>query len=707
MKKFLSIFVTVLCLASCKQITEENYYDIVAVSFDANGGSGVMPDQRVAAGKKQNLNKNAFTAPNGKIFAGWSYSAEGEIEFSDCQQFEFSNNELLYAQWKILEGTGTGIVDPESYKFGKFFEGTESTTITPGNDFYNYIGNYALTSDDFASTFEVAEDTIKNYLYEEYTNPTSNLIKISKSLLEKLNSEKIEEKENEELAKLKEINSRESLFKYIADNMFDPFSMVYLYQGYYGCKQVFQICYRNQFVYTLDDLVNGEKISSEDAKAASTYFKTLDNLPSKPVNESSAYELLKDYIAENYPMLASNFTENVCYYLDYISEDSTDEDSDDENVLSVSGTVNFLKVGILMKYYLFSNILSTDESISKNALCTLYLKYPYSYALLKSLQMKLDSEGKIKSAVKDLATNIVSTFKGRLERNTWMSDTTRKAAIEKASECDFMIGYPDDFSKYPLFDSISESDYSDYFDFFGKISREYFEKSISLVGGTEIGKAEKNFMCDIFDGNQNLSVVNCFHTFPINSMTILFPFILSPMFDITKSDAINYGMIGTVIGHELCHGFDSEGSKYDKDGNKKDWWTISDKLIYKEKQNEFITLFNNYQTNSGFIVNGEQTITENMADHGGIVTSFEAFVNKSATALTATEFRKQAELFFKAYTILWLSTRSDFVLEEDVHSPNEIRVNGIINNLDEWYDLYGAKKGDKYYLTPSQRLVLW
>ena len=193
-------------------------------------------------------------------------------------------------------------------------------------------------------------------------------------------------------------------------------------------------------------------------------------------------------------------------------------------------------------------------------------------------------------------------------------------------------------------------------------------------------------------------------------LTIYFniPNLQEEVLKLDSSDAFNYAVLGaTTIGHELCHAFDSSGAQYGPDGKCLEWWTISDKLRYKEKQNQMKSLYNQFVISSdGSSVSGERTLDENLADLGGFTVAYDTFLSQKIDELTDEELIEQRKVFFQSFAIYWaIPDKGDW--ENDVHSPYEFRIRGVVCNMDDWYNLYDVKFGDTYYLSPDQRIILW
>ncbi|MBR6061284.1 MAG: InlB B-repeat-containing protein [Spirochaetales bacterium] len=346
----------------------------------------------------------------------------------------------------------------------------------------------------------------------------------------------------------------------------------------------------------------------------------------------------------------------------------------------------------------------------------IYRTMPYYYANMKIfyeqfIQNNPANTGK-KSYLTKMSNDIRDKFIERLRNNTWMSDSTKEAAIKKAQKMISCIGYPDSFDSQLAFDSLPESinNQTVWIKFYEALYNEAFDKYFSFFTDNSKTIEDKLFNVVIFSIDQLQA--NDFYLPENNIFVILIPNLIDPMCNTDYADAYNYGTIGYVIGHEFCHAFDANGSQYNEYGEKKNWWTLSDKLHYEEKKSQFIEIYNLLQLDSGKNGDGQKTLSENMADFGGLTTVYDLFISsKIKEGFAGEELIKQKKMFFQSYAIIWAADRSDSIYENllllDTHSPAPFRVNGVVCQFDDWYDIYNVKRGDKYYLEPQQRIILW
>ncbi|MBQ3857640.1 MAG: M13 family metallopeptidase, partial [Prevotella sp.] len=197
-----------------------------------------------------------------------------------------------------------------------------------------------------------------------------------------------------------------------------------------------------------------------------------------------------------------------------------------------------------------------------------------------------------------------------------------------------------------------------------------------------------------------------------NSINFPAAILQAPFFDADAEDAANYGGIGSVIGHEMSHGFDDQGCQYDKDGNLANWWTEEDKKNYDGRTQVLVDWFSAQEALPGLKVDGKKTLGENIGDNGGINVAYRAYMNtlKNTPAQDIDGFTP-AQRFFLSYGRVWASNIAPqfvaYIVNSDVHSPNEQRVNAALPMIDAWYDAFGIKAGDKLYVPKEKRAHIW
>jgi putative endopeptidase len=297
-----------------------------------------------------------------------------------------------------------------------------------------------------------------------------------------------------------------------------------------------------------------------------------------------------------------------------------------------------------------------------------------------------------------LVDDLFTVYEKRLKNLDWMSSATKKKALLKLKALNRKIGYPTKWKSYRGL--VIKSD-----DYVGNIMRtNVFEhkRAMKKLKGP-IDRAEW-FMYP--------QTVNAY--FAPNMNDIVFPaaILQPPFFNMRADDALNYGCIGTVIGHEITHGFDDEGSKFDAKGNLKSWWTKEDRARFERKAEILRKQFDQYTVADGIKVNGKLTLGENIADLGGLSIAYDAYqLQLERTGRKDIGGYTPEQRFFMGFALFEQEkVRPEFEKMQvltDPHSPGKFRINGPASNIDEFYKAFGVKKGDKLYRSPAQRANIW
>jgi len=304
-----------------------------------------------------------------------------------------------------------------------------------------------------------------------------------------------------------------------------------------------------------------------------------------------------------------------------------------------------------------------------------------------------------KKRVGEMVDNLIAAYRVRIDSRDWMSAETKKAANQKLDKVMKKIGYPDKWKDYSSLEITRDA----YVQNFLRANKYAFNEMANKLGKP----------IDRTEWGMTPPTINAYYNPSMNE--IVFPAgIMQPIFfNPDADDAVNYGIMGAVIGHELTHGFDDEGSQYDADGNLKNWWTETDKANFKKKTDMIVKQFNDYVAIDSMHVNGELTLGENIADLGGLTISYYAF-KKSLEGKPAPEkidgFTAE-QRFFLAWAQGWRgSMRPEFLknlIQTNPHSPGNFRGNGPLTNMQEFYDAFGVKEGDKMYRPKEERAEIW
>lgn len=303
-----------------------------------------------------------------------------------------------------------------------------------------------------------------------------------------------------------------------------------------------------------------------------------------------------------------------------------------------------------------------------------------------------------KEKMVSLVNNLRGAFKERIEALDWMSAETKTKALDKLAKITVKIGYPDKWNDYTSLEIKGD-------DFIGNLTRAYnheFNRNINKLGKP----------IDRTEWGMTPPTVNAYYNPVMNEIVFPAGILQPPFFDPKGDDAMNYGAIGAVIGHELTHGFDDEGRNYDAEGNLKDWWTKEDADKFTAKAKVIVEQFNNFVAIDTLKVNGQLTLGENIADLGGLTIAFHAY-KKSLGGKIAPEYKglTAEQRFFLAWGQGWKINMRDESLRKMVltnpHSPAKFRVNGPLSNMTEFHDAYKVKDGDKMKRSGASQAKIW
>ena len=305
-----------------------------------------------------------------------------------------------------------------------------------------------------------------------------------------------------------------------------------------------------------------------------------------------------------------------------------------------------------------------------------------------------------KKKMLDLIHNLQTALAQRIDAATWMGSATKAQAKDKLQNFIIKIGYPDkwkDYSGLQVVDSLS------LYENLQHIARWATDKYI----------AEKvNKKVDKMEWGMTPQTINAYYNPTTNEICFPAAILQPPFFDPNADDAVNYGAIGGVIGHEMSHGFDDQGSQFDKNGNQHDWWTAQDKKNFNARTKVLADNFSHFEVLPGVKINGEQTLGENIGDNGGLNIAFTALQNSMKQhPLTTIDGFTPEQRFFLAWGRVWASNMTPevirYLITADVHSPNMARVNAALPQIDAWYKAFGVKKGDKLFLPKNKRAHIW
>lgn len=303
-----------------------------------------------------------------------------------------------------------------------------------------------------------------------------------------------------------------------------------------------------------------------------------------------------------------------------------------------------------------------------------------------------------KQRMLDMVNNLQETYEDRIKRLDWMTDATKQKAIAKLNTFVKKIGYPDKWKDYSKLNVTADNYVANIF----SSATFDFNYMVSKLG-KPVDKTEW-FMTP--------PTVNAYYNPAFNEIVFPAGILAFPFFDKDADDAVNYGGIGGVIGHEMTHGFDDQGSKYDADGNLKDWWTEEDTKQFQAKTGVVVDQFNNYTVLDSVHVNGQLTLGENLADLGGLAIAYEAFQKtEQAKSGEKIDGLTPNQRFFLSWAQVWRANTRDEELANriitDPHSPVEWRTNGPLSNMTEFYEAFDIKQGDNMWRPDSLRAKVW
>jgi putative endopeptidase len=303
-----------------------------------------------------------------------------------------------------------------------------------------------------------------------------------------------------------------------------------------------------------------------------------------------------------------------------------------------------------------------------------------------------------KRAVKEIVADLFRAYEARIKNLDWMSAATKHKALRKLHMMNRKLGYPDRWKTYRRL----------------RIQPDDFVGNVMRVSDYEHRRALRRLEkpVDRTEWFMSPQTVNAYCSFGLNDIVFPAAILQRPFFDTNADDAFNYGAIGSVIGHEITHGFDDQGCKFDGKGNRVTWWTNPDRKRFDAKANRLVAQFNGHEVESSLRVNGKLTLGENIADLGGLSIAYDAYqLHLAAASRKDIDGFTPEQRFFLGYAATEREKeRPEFRKTQvltDPHSPSLFRVNGPLSNLPEFYEAFSVKKGDKLYRDPKDRAKIW
>ena len=303
-----------------------------------------------------------------------------------------------------------------------------------------------------------------------------------------------------------------------------------------------------------------------------------------------------------------------------------------------------------------------------------------------------------KARMDELVENLMQAYKQSIDELAWMTDATKKRAQEKLSKITRKIGYPDKWLDYSKLVIAKD-------DLVGNVMRSNDVEYNRMID--RLGKP-----VDRQRWGMTPHTVNAYYNPTLNEIVFPAAILQSPFFNVSADDAINYGGIGAVIGHEISHAFDDQGSRYDGDGNLRNWWTDTDRHRFKELTTKLVAQYDVYEPLPGRNVQGKLTLGENIADLSGLAIAFKAYkiANKDREIPKIDGFSGE-QRFFLGWSQVWRRKYRDAEmirrLATDPHSPSQYRANGPVINMDAFYEAFAVKEGDAMFKPKEERIKIW
>lgn len=303
-----------------------------------------------------------------------------------------------------------------------------------------------------------------------------------------------------------------------------------------------------------------------------------------------------------------------------------------------------------------------------------------------------------KARMNELVENLKRAFAERIQSRDWMGEGTKKQALEKLAQFHTKIGYPDEWKSYEALSIGTDSLAANV------LAASEFESNRDL--------AKLGAPIDRNEWHMTPQTINAYYNPTMNEIVFPAAILQPPFFNLKADDAVNYGGIGAVIGHELSHGFDDKGSKFDGKGNLRNWWTEEDRREFDRRAAALVKQYNQYEPISQMPINGELTLGENIGDLGGLSVAYAAYrLSLDGKEAPVIDGLTGDQRFFLGWGQIWRRLYRDAELRKrlivDPHSPSQYRVNGIVRNMDAFYDAFEIAPTDPMYLPPEDRVRIW
>ena len=366
----------------------------------------------------------------------------------------------------------------------------------------------------------------------------------------------------------------------------------------------------------------------------------------------------------------------------------------------ISGATSQLSDAFRAESFKFSSVLSGAQQARprwKRAVAT--VSNVFGEAIGKLYVEKYFPESS-KQRMIELVKNLQEALAQRIQEATWMSAATKAQAKDKLDNFIVKIGYPDKWRDYS---GLQINDKLSLYANMQNVSEFFLQDELNRKVNKPVDKME---------WGMTPQTINAYYNPTTNEICFPAAILQPPFFDPNADDAVNYGGIGAVIGHEMSHGFDDQGSQFDKTGNQRDWWTAQDKKNFQERSKVLVDHFGKVEVVNGKKVNGQLTLGENIGDNGGLNIAFRALQNSMKTKpLKTLDGFTPEQRFFLSWARVWAGNARpeylEYLITVDPHSPNMARVNAALPEIDAWYDAFKIKKGDKLFIPANKRAHIW
>jgi predicted metalloendopeptidase len=303
-----------------------------------------------------------------------------------------------------------------------------------------------------------------------------------------------------------------------------------------------------------------------------------------------------------------------------------------------------------------------------------------------------------KARMQELVKNVLAAYRESIDGLDWMGAETKKEAQAKLAKFNPKIGYPNKWRDYSKL-AIKKDD------LVGNAMR-----TATFAYNRNIDKLGKPI--DREEWGMTPQTINAYYNSRLNEIVFPAAILQPPFFNMAADDAVNYGAIGAVIGHEIGHGFDDKGSQSDGDGNLRNWWTAEDQARFKAKTDMLVKQYAAFEPVPGYHVNGELTLGENIGDNSGLAIAYKAYkISLHGQPAPVIDGLSGDQRFFMGFGQVWRSKMRDEAqinqVKTDPHSPGQFRANGTLRNQAAFYEAFGVKEGDKMYLKPEERVTIW